>query len=147
MSPHTDEEIAAAAARLEQRLDNLDPDGIKVRDITELRAIAEAADAARRAEAATRAGSGCLMEPVHKKPPVGQASERVVERQILDFFLCRLAFRKVDVYPDIMRDDAVISFNGGNGEPCGIYFAVFASIPDFSLPCSGALDGLPYRAI
>src|ERR1035441_383956 len=51
MSRHTDEEIAAAAARLEQRLDNLDPDGIKVRDITELRAIAEAADAARRAEA------------------------------------------------------------------------------------------------
>src|ERR1035437_5426520 len=97
--------------------------------------------------AATRAGSGCLMEPVHKKPPVGQASERVVERQILDFFLCRLAFRKVDVYPDIMRDDPVISFNGGNGEPCGIYFAVFASIPDFSLPCSGVLDGLPYRAI
>ena len=51
MSRHTDEEIAAAAARLEQRLDNLDPDGIKVRDITELRAIAQAADAARRAEA------------------------------------------------------------------------------------------------
>ena len=51
MSRHTDEEIAAAAARLEQQLDNLDPDGIKVRDITELRAIAEAADAVRRAEA------------------------------------------------------------------------------------------------
>ena len=51
MSRHTDEEIAAAAARLEQRLDNLDPNGIKVRDTTELRAIAEAADAARRAEA------------------------------------------------------------------------------------------------
>jgi hypothetical protein len=51
MSRHTDEEIAVAAARLEQRLDNLDPDGIKVRDITELRAIAEAADAARGAEA------------------------------------------------------------------------------------------------
>src|SRR5450759_4962174 len=97
--------------------------------------------------AATRGGSQCMLEPIHKKPPVGQASERVVERQILDFCFCRLAFRKVDVYPDIIRDDLIISFNGGNGEPCGIYFAVFASIPDFSLPCSGALDGLPYRAI
>jgi hypothetical protein len=51
MARHTDEEIAAAAARLEQRLDDVDPDSIKVRDTAELRAIAEAAEAARRVEA------------------------------------------------------------------------------------------------
>lgn len=51
MARHTDQEIAAAAARLKQRLDDLDPDSVKVRDTAELRAIAEAAEAARRAEA------------------------------------------------------------------------------------------------
>ncbi len=51
MTRHTDQEIEAAATRLEQQLQNLDLDTIKVRDIAELRAITEAADAARRAEA------------------------------------------------------------------------------------------------
>jgi hypothetical protein len=51
MTRHTDQEIEAAATRLEQRLEDLDPDTIRVRDTAELRAIAEAAEAARRAEA------------------------------------------------------------------------------------------------
>ena len=41
----------ALLLRLEQQLEALDPDTIKVRDTSELRAIAEAAEAARRAEA------------------------------------------------------------------------------------------------
>src|SRR5450759_2140689 len=84
--------------------------------------------------AATRGGSQCMLEPIHKKPPVGQASERVVERQILDFCFCRLAFRKVDVCSDIMGDDPIIPFDGRDGEPFGIYLATLASIPDFPLP-------------
>ena len=47
--------------------------------------------------AAARTGSQCLLEPIHEKPPVGQAGERVVERQMLDFFFCCLAFRDIDV--------------------------------------------------
>jgi len=35
--------------------------------------------------AAARAGSECMMEPVYKKPPVGQASERVVKGQMHNF--------------------------------------------------------------
>src|SRR5450759_1450103 len=83
--------------------------------------------------ATTRAGSQCLLEPVQQKPPVGQVSERVVERQILDFFFCRLAFRKVDKCPNIMCDDPVAPLDGGDAAPTGIYLPVFASIPDLSL--------------
>ena len=50
MPRHTDAEIAAAAERLEQRLDELDPETIEVRSTDELRAIVEAADAVRVAE-------------------------------------------------------------------------------------------------
>src|ERR1019366_5626588 len=97
--------------------------------------------------ATTRTGSQRLLAPVHKKPPVGQASERVVERQILDRFLRRLSFRHVDKCPNIMCDDPVAPLDGGDAAPTGIYLPIFASIPDFSLPCSSALYGLPHRAI
>src|SRR5471032_2649813 len=40
------------------------------------------------------------MEPVHKKPPVGKASERVVESQILNCFLRSLALCNVGVCTD-----------------------------------------------
>ena len=52
--PHTDKEIEAAAARLEERLANLDLDRVEVKDTYQLRAIAEAAEAARKAEADVR---------------------------------------------------------------------------------------------
>ena len=52
--PHTDEEIQIAADRLERRLDELDPDTIEVDDTSDLRAIAEAVDALRAAEAQVR---------------------------------------------------------------------------------------------
>lgn len=48
---HTDEEIEAAARRFEEWADSLDPDTAEVEDISDLRAVAEAADAARRGEA------------------------------------------------------------------------------------------------
>jgi hypothetical protein len=48
---HTDEEIEAASRRFEQWADNLDPDTADVEDISDLRAVAEAADATRRDEA------------------------------------------------------------------------------------------------
>jgi hypothetical protein len=52
--PHTDEEIQIAADRLERRLDELEPDTIDVDDTSDLRAIAEAVDALRAAEAQVR---------------------------------------------------------------------------------------------
>lgn len=48
---HTDEEIEAASRRFEEWADSLDPDTAEVEDISDLRAIAEAADTARRGEA------------------------------------------------------------------------------------------------
>jgi hypothetical protein len=48
---HTDEEIEAAARRFEEWADNLDPETAEVEDISDLRGIAEAADAVRRGEA------------------------------------------------------------------------------------------------
>lgn len=48
---HTDEEIDEAARRFEQWADELDPDTAVVQDAAELRAISEAAEAARRDEA------------------------------------------------------------------------------------------------
>src|SRR5450759_3488315 len=46
-----------------------------------------------------------------------------------------------------MCDDPVARLDGGDGEPFGIYLSIYASIPDFPLPCSSALYGLPHRAI
>jgi hypothetical protein len=51
---HTDEELSRAADRLEQRLDELDPSAIEVDDTSDLRAIAEAVDAANAAAALVR---------------------------------------------------------------------------------------------
>lgn len=48
---HTDAEIEAAARQLEEWADRLDPDTAQVEDISDLRAVAEAADGARRSEA------------------------------------------------------------------------------------------------
>jgi hypothetical protein len=48
---HTDEEIKEAALRFEKWADELDPDTAEVEDISDLRAVAEAADAVRRDEA------------------------------------------------------------------------------------------------
>ena len=52
--PHTEEELHEAAERLEHRLDELDPGAVEVDDTSDLRAIAEAVDAARAAEAKVR---------------------------------------------------------------------------------------------
>jgi hypothetical protein len=48
---HTDEEIEQAAQRFERWAEELDPATAKVRDLTDLRAVAEAADAVRANEA------------------------------------------------------------------------------------------------
>jgi hypothetical protein len=48
---HTDERIDEAARRFEALADNLDPETAQVEDLTDLRAIAEAAERARRDEA------------------------------------------------------------------------------------------------
>lgn len=51
---HTDEEIERAAERFERWADELDPKAAAVKDVSDLRAIAEAADAVRVAEARLR---------------------------------------------------------------------------------------------
>lgn len=48
---HTDEEIQAAAERFDEWADDLDPATAKATDLTELRAVAEAADRVRADEA------------------------------------------------------------------------------------------------
>ncbi len=48
---HTDAEIEEAARRFEALADDLDPETAQVEDLADLRAIAEAADRARRDEA------------------------------------------------------------------------------------------------
>jgi hypothetical protein len=48
---HTDAEIAEAASRFEQLADNLDPAAVTADDLSDLRAVAEAADQVRRDEA------------------------------------------------------------------------------------------------
>jgi hypothetical protein len=48
---HTDAEIAEAASRFERLADNLDPAFVTADDLSDLRAVAEAADQVRRDEA------------------------------------------------------------------------------------------------
>ena len=48
---HTDAEIEDAARRFEQLADNLDPASVAAEDLSDLRAVAEAAEQARRDEA------------------------------------------------------------------------------------------------
>jgi len=54
MTKYTDQEIKAAAERLERQLEELDPATIEFDDTSDLRAIAEAVDAQRAAEAQVR---------------------------------------------------------------------------------------------
>ena len=54
MSIHTEQEIQAAAERLERRLDQIDENAVEVEDASDLRAIAEAADDIKAAEARLR---------------------------------------------------------------------------------------------
>jgi hypothetical protein len=51
MMRHTDAEIAEAASRFEILADNLDPSSVAADDLSDLRAVAEAADQVRRDEA------------------------------------------------------------------------------------------------
>ena len=48
---HSDEEIEEAAGRFQRLADELDPAGAKVDDLSDLRAVAEAADQVRHSEA------------------------------------------------------------------------------------------------
>ena len=48
---YSNEELAQATERFEQLADNLDPDAVRVDDTSDLRAIAEAADAVKAAQA------------------------------------------------------------------------------------------------
>jgi len=54
MTKYTDQEIKGAAERLERQLEELDPATIEFDDTSDLRAIAEAVDAQRAAEAQVR---------------------------------------------------------------------------------------------
>ena len=42
----------------------------------------------------------CLLQPVQQEPPVGQPGQGIVERQLLDVRLCRLALGDVDERAD-----------------------------------------------
>jgi hypothetical protein len=48
---HTDAQIEDAARRFEELADNLDPSGVTAEDLSDLRAVAEAAEQVRRDEA------------------------------------------------------------------------------------------------
>ncbi len=63
---HADAEIEAAARRFEVLADDLDPDTAAVEDLADLRAIAEAAERARREE--VLAGDGPSMPVKAGKP-------------------------------------------------------------------------------
>jgi hypothetical protein len=67
---HTDEEIEQAARRFEQWADELDPETAVVENVEELRAVAEAAETARRDEAA-------LTERVAAARASGQSWNRI----------------------------------------------------------------------
>jgi hypothetical protein len=54
MTNHTDAEIESAAARFERWADSLDPSTVEFEDISDLRAVATAADAVRGDEARLR---------------------------------------------------------------------------------------------
>jgi hypothetical protein len=58
MTKHTDEEIQAAADRLEQWLDTVDPDDIEWKDTSDLRAVAQATDTIAAGNAALREAVG-----------------------------------------------------------------------------------------
>lgn len=51
MVRHTDEQIEEAASRFQRLTDALDPDTAKVDDLSDLRAVADAADQVRQSEA------------------------------------------------------------------------------------------------
>jgi hypothetical protein len=77
---HTDAQIEEAARRFEQLADNLDPASVAAEDLSDLRAVAEAAEQVRRDEALVTE-----RVPLGGPPPVCQQSRiarpRYSERQ------------------------------------------------------------------
>jgi len=88
-----------------------------------------------------------VFQSLLQQPPIGQLSERIKKGQLLDLLLGSLALGDVDMGADIMGNRAVIAFHHGDDQPFGINFAILAPVPNFSLPCPGALDGFPHSGI
>ena len=82
---HTDAEIEEAARRFEHLADNLDPASVAAEDLSDLRAVAEAAERVRRDEALVtervaaarargRAGTGSLSRSAYPGRPLATGS-------------------------------------------------------------------------
>ena len=93
------------------------------------------------------AGQHALLQSVHQQAAVGQTGQRVIKRQVLDFFLRRLALGNVGQGGHVMRGLVIWGSDGGDGEPLGVGLAILAPVPDFSFPYAGAVQQAMHRPI
>jgi hypothetical protein len=53
----------------------------------------------------------------------------------------------VGKHGDTAQHVAVLGVNGADGQPFGIFVAVLAPVPDFTLPMAGGVQGVPHSLV
>ena len=88
-----------------------------------------------------------MLQAIEQQTAIGQLGQRVVKRQVANFFLGRFAAGNVKQRTDVMGGGLGLVFDGGNGQPLGVDFTVFAAIPDLSRPGAVAEQLLAHGSI
>jgi hypothetical protein len=88
-----------------------------------------------------------VLQAVQQQPAVGQARQRVGERQQLDAFLVLLLVRDVREGGHIVGGLALGVAHGRDGQPLWVHLAVLAPVPDLALPAAMLADRLPHAAV
>ncbi len=96
---------------------------------------------------AAPAGGHGLVQAIEQQPAIGQTGQRIVEGQVVDPLLGRLAIGDVGKGGDIMGDLAVDVAYGTDGQPLGKYLAALAPVPDLAFPHAGGFDARPHGTV
>jgi hypothetical protein len=86
-----------------------------------------------------------LVEMDLQQTTIGQLGQFVIHGHAQQLALLLLDLAGLDKGTDIVRDLAIRTGQGGDGQPVGIDLAVLASVPDLAMPAPLFLDGRPHR--
>ena len=84
-----------------------------------------------------------LAELLDHQAPVGQAGERVVQRQVLGLLLGQLALRDVGANGDVLHRHAILADEGHDGGVDPVQAAVLGAVAHLAVPHLAARDGAP----
>ena len=92
-------------------------------------------------------GGSNLLEPIGQQKPVGQASQEIMVRHVLDARFVGLGFGDVREGGDVVGDLTAIITDGAERQPFREDLVVLAAVPDFALPEPLGMQGLPHASV